>query len=93
MRAEVTKKLILNAPLATALRPSRTSEKLMQMTLFNHVPEVDNGQDKEMKTKPRAYLFKVFGMQLGWWGTRTLMVLRLLRLVALQLTWTLSISC
>ena len=33
MRAEVTKKLILNAPLATALRPTRTSEKVG----FNHI--------------------------------------------------------
>jgi hypothetical protein len=28
MRADVTKKLVLNAPLATALRPTRTSEKV-----------------------------------------------------------------
>jgi hypothetical protein len=29
------------------------------MTLFNHVPEVGNSLDEDMKAKPRAYLFKV----------------------------------
>eukprot|EP00730_Choanoeca_flexa_P000751 TRINITY_DN10323_c0_g1_i2.p1 TRINITY_DN10323_c0_g1~~TRINITY_DN10323_c0_g1_i2.p1 ORF type:complete len:349 (+),score=72.84 TRINITY_DN10323_c0_g1_i2:48-1049(+) len=58
MRNE-TKQLILNAPLATALKPTKTSEKLIQITLFNHVPDVHVKEEgKAFEPKPRAYLIK-----------------------------------